>query len=44
MPKCKKCDNEVPKVYDCEHNDFQEYCKDCYTELHYDLTEKNAIE
>jgi len=44
MPKCKKCDNEVPKVYDCEHNGLQEFCKECYTELHYDLTEKNVIE
>jgi len=44
MPKCKKCDNEVPKVYDCEHTEFEKYCEGCYTELHYYLTEKNSIE
>jgi len=42
MPKCKKCDNKVPKVYDCEHTEFEEYCKDCYTELHYYLTEPKS--
>ncbi|MFB5648921.1 MAG: hypothetical protein ACE5RM_05510 [Candidatus Nitrosomaritimum aestuariumsis] len=41
MPVCKKCKTDVSKVYDCEHTDDQEYCKECYTELHYYLTEKN---
>jgi nickel-dependent lactate racemase len=41
MTNCKKCDNDVSKVYDCEHTKFEEYCKECYTELHYYLTEKN---
>ena len=40
MPLCKKCNTDVAKVYDCEHTDDEEYCKDCYTELHYYLTEK----
>lgn len=40
MPACSKCEKQVPKVYDCEHTDFEEYCKECYTELHYYLTEK----
>lgn len=42
MPICSKCDKEANKVYDCEHTDFQEYCKECYTELHYYMTEKNS--
>ena len=40
MTNCKKCDNNVSKVYDCEHTEYEEYCKECYTELHYYLTEK----
>jgi len=44
MPNCSKCRNQVNKVYDCEHTEFEEYCKDCYTKFHYDLTEKNSIE
>jgi len=27
-------------VYDCDHTDDEEYCKECYTELHYYMTEK----
>ena len=38
MPICKKCSNDVSKVYDCVHTDDEEYCKECYTELHYYLT------
>lgn len=41
MPVCKKCSNEVPKVYDCEHTKDEEFCKECYTELHYYMTENN---
>ena len=40
MPTCMKCKNETPKVYDCDHTNFEEYCKECYTELHYYLTEE----
>ena len=41
MPTCAKCNNDVKKVYDCDHTDFEEYCVECYTELHYYLTEKD---
>ena len=41
MATCAKCSNDVKKVYDCEHTNFEEYCVECYTELHYYLTEKN---
>jgi hypothetical protein len=41
MPVCAKCNNQVFKVYDCDHTGDQEYCTECYTELHYYLTEKD---
>ncbi len=40
LPTCAKCNNDVKKVYDCDHTDFEEYCVECYTELHYYLTER----
>ncbi len=42
MPTCTKCNNDVKKVYDCDHTDFKEYCVECYTELHYYMTEKDS--
>ncbi len=39
MSTCIKCDKDIPKTYDCEHTEFEQYCKECYTELHYFLTE-----
>jgi len=39
MPVCEKCQNKVPKVYNCEHTNNEDFCVDCYTELHYYLTE-----
>jgi hypothetical protein len=44
MASCSKCNKAVSKVYDCEHTEFKEYCKECYTELHYCLTEKKSLE
>jgi len=41
MPFCSKCSTEVTKVHQCEHTDDKEYCVECYTELHYYITEKN---
>lgn len=40
MQTCSKCGKESKKTYDCEHTHDQEYCVECYTELHYYLTEK----
>ena len=40
MPTCAKCNNHAVKVYDCDHTNDQEYCTECYTELHYYLTEE----
>ncbi len=40
MPVCTKCQNQVTEVHNCEHTDEQDYCTDCYTELHYYLTEE----
>ena len=40
MPTCAKCENDVNKVYDCDHTNEESYCKECYTELHYNITEE----
>lgn len=40
MNLCAKCGQESKKLYDCEHTSDLEYCVECYTELHYYLTEK----
>ena len=40
MPVCKKCKGDVKRVYDCDHTNFEQYCVECYTELHYYMTEK----
>ena len=39
METCSKCGKEVKKTHSCEHTIEQEYCTECYTELHYYLTE-----
>ncbi len=39
MPICEKCKNFVRKVYDCEHTNDEEYCVECYMELHYYINE-----
>lgn len=39
MPLCARCGQETTKIYCCEHTDEQEFCVECYTELHYYLTE-----
>ncbi len=44
MPLCTKCEKKSTRVYDCEHTNNFEYCKECYTELHYYLTEEKAVE
>jgi len=40
MVICKQCKEKVSKTYQCEHTQDSEFCTDCYTELHYYLTEK----
>lgn len=39
MPTCHKCRGIVSKVYDCDHTGYQSYCRECYEDLHYELTE-----
>ena len=41
MPICAKCKNDVKKIYDCDHTNYLDYCKECYTELHYNITEES---
>ena len=43
MTICKKCGKESAG-YNCEHTNFQEWCTECYTELHYYITEKEKNE
>jgi hypothetical protein len=44
MTICKKCSKDSKNYYDCEHTNFEEFCKECYTELHYYMTEKDNVE
>ena len=39
---CTKCSKDVSKVYDCKHTQDEDYCVECYTELHYYITEKKS--
>ena len=41
---CEKCGEKTSNSYDCEHTNFQEWCSECYTELHYYITEKDSNE
>ena len=43
MTICKKWGKESAE-YNCEHTNFQEWCTECYTELHYYITEKEKDE
>lgn len=38
---CAKCHVRSKRTYNCEHTDYSEYCKECYTELHYYITEQD---
>ena len=38
MKKCSRCDIETDKVYECDHTDNKEMCKECYQEIHWLLT------
>ncbi len=42
MTTCAKCENDVNKVYDCEHTNLKPYCVECYQELHYNITEESS--
>ena len=42
MTTCAKCENDVNKVYDCEHTNLKPYCVECYQELHYNMTEESS--
>lgn len=43
MPICSKCKRESKKVLDCIHTNDKEYCIECYTELHYYVTELKKV-
>lgn len=35
-----ECSKDSKKTHNCQHTEEQEYCIECYTELHYYLTNK----
>jgi len=39
MTMCAKRGEERQKIYNYEHTEYQKYYVECYTELHYCLTE-----
>jgi len=39
MEICKECKKTVKKTYTCDHTKDSACCVECYTELHYYLTE-----
>ena len=41
MTTCAKCGQESRKTYHCDHTNNSEYCVECYTELHFYMTEPN---
>jgi hypothetical protein len=41
MTVCVKCGKDSNKIYNCTHTNDEQYCVECYTEMHYYLTEKN---
>lgn len=42
MTTCVKCSQDSNKTYNCEHTLNEEYCVECYTELHYYFTEQKS--
>lgn len=44
MTFCFKCRKDVKKIHNCEHTNNYDFCVECYTELHYYLTEKNIVD
>ena len=42
MTICSKCGQDSAKTYNCQHKEEREYCVECYTELHYYLTEPDS--
>ena len=41
---CARCELETPKAYACEHTGNAELCKECYQQVHWDLTNKRSLE
>ena len=44
MALCSKCGKDVKKMHSCQHTNENDYCVECYTELHYYLTESKVID
>ena len=40
MGACASCGDGAARVYSCEHTGGLEYCRICYEDLHYHMTEQ----
>jgi hypothetical protein len=40
---CDRCRIESEKTYSCEHTNNTELCKECYQELHWELTNDPSV-
>jgi hypothetical protein len=36
--KCSRCAADTDKVYQCDHTEGKDTCKECYQEIHWLLT------
>ena len=36
--KCSRCTVDTDKVYQCDHTEGKDTCKECYQEIHWLLT------
>lgn len=36
--KCSRCSADTDKVYQCDHTEGKDTCKECYQEIHWLLT------
>jgi len=43
MTICSKCGKD-DKTHNCQHTNENDYCVECYTELHYYLMEPKVID
>jgi hypothetical protein len=42
MATCSKCGSNAKKTHNCVHTNDENYCVECYTEIHYYITEKKV--
>lgn len=40
--KCNRCGADADKVYQCDHTEGKDTCKECYQEIHWLLTNNGS--